>query len=77
MVVGVQNTTFKVDKKSWSFNTINASPELQQPGLNRHTVAVIDSNFFHYYINDGTLSRYPIHLLVGQRQDEQKHLVWV
>ena len=29
MMVGIQNTTFKVGKKSWSFNTINASPELQ------------------------------------------------
>ena len=75
--VGIQNTTFKVGNKSWRFNMINASPELQQPGLNRHAVAVIDSNFYHYDIHDGTLHRYPIQVLVGRRQDEQKNLVRV
>ena len=53
VVVGIQNTTFKVGNNSWRFLTINASPEIQQPGLNRHAVAVIDSNFFHYDIHDG------------------------
>ena len=77
MVVGIQNTTFKVGNNSWRFHTINASPEIQQPGLNRHAVVVIDNNFFHYDIHDGTLHRYPIHLLVGKRQDEQKYLVRV
>ena len=76
-VVGIQNTIFKVGTKAWNFNLENNAPEQQQPGLNRHAVAVIDGNFFHYDVHDGTLRRYPIHLLVGKRQDEQKYLVRV
>ena len=66
-MVGIQTTHFTVEKQSWRFETGNAYPEQQQPGLNRHVVTVIDCGYFHYDIHDGKLHRYPLKYLVGKK----------
>ena len=75
LVVGIQNPYFTVGQQSWRFETRNACPEQQQPGLNRHAITVIDGTLFHCDIHDGKLYRYPLKYLVGNRQEEQKYLV--
>ena len=44
-------------------------------GLNRHKVVVINCIFFIYNIHNGILYKYPLHYLVGDRQEERKYLV--
>ena len=67
LVVEIQNTQFKVGQQTWTFGNGDTSPEKKQPGLNRHTVAVIDGHYFHYVIHNGTLYTSPLHCLVGDR----------
>ena len=77
LVAGIQNTHFKVGQYTWRLGNGERCPEKTQPGLNRHVVAVIDGLFIHYDIHNGSLFKYPLQYLVGDRQEEKKYLVRV
>ena len=77
LVAGIQNTNFKVGQYTWRLGNGETCPENTQPRLNRHVVAVIDGLFIHYDIHNGSLFKYPLQYLVGDRQEEKKYLVRV
>ena len=64
LVVGIQNTHFIVGLQTWRLVNGERIPEMTQPGLNRHVVAVIDDLFIHYDIHNGSLFKYSLHCLV-------------
>ena len=65
MVVGIQNSHFKVEQQTWVFHNGNTSSQKVQPGLNRHAIAVVDKYIFHYVVNDGKIHKYSIQYLEG------------
>ena len=76
LVIGIQNNHFQVETNIWLFNEGDASSPNSQPGLNRHTVTVVDGLIYHYNQHDGTLHTFPFAYLVG-KYVKNKYLIKV
>ena len=77
MLVGIQNSRFKVEKQTWVLIDGDTSPQNSQPGLNIHAESVVDGMFYHYDGHDATLHQYPLLDLIGDIQEEQKYLLQI
>ena len=72
----IQNNVFKFDKSQWTFNEEEEAPIYQQ-NIWRHTVVVIDENFYHYDCHEEKLSKCPITYLVGKYKDGKYMIIVV
>ena len=57
------------------FNEGDISQQKTHIGLNKHALVVVNGRFYHYDGYDGTLHKYPLLYLVGEKQEESKYLI--